>query len=128
MSISLLLQAAERFEELSLRQKSSADDFDQAREGAQSATVAFNEVKQKRHDAFMACFNHISEELQSIYKDLTKSSKHPLGGNAYLSLDDCEVMLNLLQSVRTLQSNLRVSGTVPRWYKIQRDAAHETVP
>ena len=39
----------------------------------------------------MACFEHISHELQVIYRDLTKSSKHPLGGNAYLSLDDTEV-------------------------------------
>ena len=38
----------------------------------------------------MACFDHISHELQQIYRDLTKSSKHPLGGNAYLSLDDTE--------------------------------------
>jgi structural maintenance of chromosome 1 len=39
----------------------------------------------------MACFQHVSHELQIIYRDLTKSSKHPLGGNAYLSLDDTEV-------------------------------------
>ena len=38
----------------------------------------------------MACFNHVSHELAVIYRDLTKSSKHPLGGNAYLSLDDTE--------------------------------------
>ena len=25
-----------------------------------------------------------------IYKDLTRSSKHPLGGNAYLTLDNTE--------------------------------------
>ena len=46
-----------------------------------------------RHDAFMACFQHVSHELQNIYRDLTKSSKHPLGGNAYLSLDDTEVCM-----------------------------------
>ena len=28
--------------------------------------------------------------MKSIYKDLTKSSKHPLGGMAYLSLEDSE--------------------------------------
>jgi structural maintenance of chromosome 1 len=39
----------------------------------------------------MACFQHVSRELQTIYRDLTRSSKHPLGGNAYLSLDDTEV-------------------------------------
>merc|ERR1711898_10360 len=27
-----------------------------------------------------------------MYKDLTRSSKHPLGGNAYLTLDNTEAM------------------------------------
>jgi structural maintenance of chromosome 1 len=38
----------------------------------------------------MECFNLVSEALTTIYKDLTRSSKHPLGGQAYLSLDDSE--------------------------------------
>jgi len=84
------MKAAERFEDVSERHKSSADTFDAAREEARDATALFNEVKQKRHDLFMGCFTHVSESLQAIYRDLTKSSKHPLGGNAYLSLDDSE--------------------------------------
>jgi len=28
----------------------------------------------------MDCFGHVSDALTTIYKDLTKSSKHPLGG------------------------------------------------
>ena len=28
----------------------------------------------------MDCFAHVSDALVTIYKDLTKSSKHPLGG------------------------------------------------
>jgi structural maintenance of chromosome 1 len=84
------MKAGEKFEDISTRHKTSAEDFDLARESARDATAMFNEIKQKRHDMFMQCFNHISNELQAIYKDLTKSSKHPLGGNAYLSLDDTE--------------------------------------
>lgn len=38
----------------------------------------------------MEAYNHIEEALKTIYTDMTKSSKHPLGGNAYLSLDDTE--------------------------------------
>ena len=38
----------------------------------------------------MDAYNHIEESLKTIYTDMTKSSKHPLGGNAYLSLDDIE--------------------------------------
>jgi len=84
------MKAAERFDDVSSRHKTSADDFETAREDARGATTLFNEIKSKRHEAFMACFNHVSHELAVIYRDLTKSSKHPLGGNAYLSLDDTE--------------------------------------
>lgn len=28
----------------------------------------------------MDCFQHVSDALSAIYKDLTRSSKHPLGG------------------------------------------------
>lgn len=38
----------------------------------------------------MEAYNHIEEALKTVYSDMTKSSKHPLGGNAYLSLDDTE--------------------------------------
>ena len=50
----------------------------------------FEEVKSARLRLFQACFKHVSESLAVIYKDLTRSSKHPLGGNAYLSLDSTE--------------------------------------
>ena len=47
-------------------------------------------IKQKRTKRFMEAYNTIEESLKTIYRDMTKSSKHPLGGNAYLSLDDTE--------------------------------------
>ena len=37
---------------------------------------------------FEECFEHVSKALQVIYRDLTKSSKHPMGGTAFLTLDD----------------------------------------
>ena len=52
--------------------------------------MTFNEVKQRRYNAFMSCFKHVSEALTVIYRDMTKSSKHPLGGTSYLSLDCTE--------------------------------------
>jgi structural maintenance of chromosome 1 len=36
----------------------------------------------------MGAFNHISNSIDKIYKQLTKSSNHPLGGMAYLSLEN----------------------------------------
>jgi structural maintenance of chromosome 1 len=51
-------------------------------------------VREARQKLFQACFQHVSESLAVIYKDLTKSSKHPLGGNAYLTLDNTEEPFN----------------------------------
>jgi structural maintenance of chromosome 1 len=38
----------------------------------------------------MTAYTHISEKIDSIYKDLTMSKTFPLGGTAYLSLEDSE--------------------------------------
>jgi structural maintenance of chromosome 1 len=39
---------------------------------------------------FYDAFSHISEHIDRVYKDLTKSETFPLGGTAYLSLEDTE--------------------------------------
>jgi structural maintenance of chromosome 1 len=36
----------------------------------------------------MDAFNHISSNIDKIYKQLTKSNTHPLGGTAYLNLEN----------------------------------------
>lgn len=41
-----------------------------------------------RYEKFMEAFNHISGNIDKIYKQLTKSNTHPLGGTAYLNLDN----------------------------------------
>ena len=69
------MKAVERFDDVLSRHKTSAEEFDKAKEEARDATAAFHDIKQKRHDAFMSCFNHVSQELRAIYRDLTKSSK-----------------------------------------------------
>lgn len=57
---------------------------------SRKASAAFQRVKSQRAKLFNDAFNHIEESLKTIYTDMTKSSKHPLGGSAYLSLDDTE--------------------------------------
>ena len=37
---------------------------------------------------FTEAFNHISGNIDKIYKQLTKSNTHQLGGTAYLNLDN----------------------------------------
>lgn len=70
--------------------KDSKIDIEKAKESAIKAAQAFAKIKAKRTKCFMDAYNHIEESLKTIYTDMTKSSKHPLGGNAYLSLDDIE--------------------------------------
>ena len=65
---SYYIQAVERFDAVQDQHASAASEFEQAKEEAKDATHAFNEVKQKRHEAFMSCFEHISAELSAIYK------------------------------------------------------------
>jgi structural maintenance of chromosome 1 len=40
---------------------------------------------------FNKAYNHISERIDDVYKDLTKGKAAPMGGVAYLSLEDNEV-------------------------------------
>ena len=47
-------------------------------------------------DLFNKAYNHISERIDQVYKDLTKGKAAPMGGVAYLSLEDSEVCARLL--------------------------------
>ena len=66
------MKAVERFDAVQDQHAAASSEFEQAKEEAKEATQVFNEVKQKRHETFMNCFEHISSELSAIYKDLTK--------------------------------------------------------
>lgn len=44
-----------------------------------------------RCDTFNKAYNHISDKIDQVYKDLTKGKASPMGGVAYLSLEDNEV-------------------------------------
>ena len=43
-----------------------------------------------RCELFNKAYNHISERIDQVYKDLTKGKAAPMGGVAYLSLEDSE--------------------------------------
>jgi structural maintenance of chromosome 1 len=70
--------------------KESRVDHENAKEDATEATKTFIKIRARRTKQFLKAYHHIEEALKTIYTDMTKSSKHPLGGNAYLSLDDTE--------------------------------------
>ena len=65
-------------------------DFEETRNIAKETVEKFNEIKRKRRENCMEAFEHLSKTIDPIYKELTRSNKHPLGGTAYLSLENTE--------------------------------------
>lgn len=83
-------KALERLKEVDQKLKEFDREFTKARQTEKKTTERFNEVKSKRTELFMNAFNHISQGIDGIYKELTKSNESPLGGSAYLTLEDEE--------------------------------------
>jgi structural maintenance of chromosome 1 len=84
------MKAHEALSAITDKLKESGTDFSKAKHNTHKAVAEFQRIKNERTRRFMEAFNHIDESLKTIYRDMTRSSKHPLGGNAYLSLDDSE--------------------------------------
>lgn len=125
---------------MSLRHRNRLDDsenrfesinaeFEAARETAKEAKEAFSAIRKKRCDLFNKAYGHISEKINDVYKDLTKGKSAPMGGVAYLTLEDSEVSTNpLFLALVSLLTDLRaVTGTLSSWNQISRDAADETI-
>eukprot|EP00611_Tribonema_gayanum_P013793 TRINITY_DN2500_c0_g1_i2.p1 TRINITY_DN2500_c0_g1~~TRINITY_DN2500_c0_g1_i2.p1 ORF type:complete len:879 (-),score=399.53 TRINITY_DN2500_c0_g1_i2:546-3182(-) len=88
------LKALDQFQAAQEKLKESGASFEAAKGRSKTAAQKFDDIKDRRRDLFEDAFNHIAKELVVIYKELTRSSKHPLGGQASLSLDDQEEPYN----------------------------------
>ncbi|KAK2630316.1 hypothetical protein QTJ16_001136 [Diplocarpon rosae] len=84
------MRAIDRLDGVEARLKATEKDFEDARKAAKTSRDAFQEVKEKRFDLFNKAFSHISEQITHVYKDLTRSSTFPLGGQAYLDIEDSD--------------------------------------
>jgi structural maintenance of chromosome 1 len=78
----------ERLESVKSRLESTEQDFEDSRAALRSARDAFTQVKEKRFDLFNRAFAHIQEQITHVYKDLTRSDAYPLGGQAYLDIEE----------------------------------------
>lgn len=128
------------------RLKESAKEFEGLRRQAKECRDKFLSVKKRRLDLFQRAFNHISDQIDRIYKELTKSRTHPLGGTAYLTLENNEVRLIILCLLSYLNLSLIISllclylilisiltclitynllGTLFGWSKVSYYAANE---
>ncbi|KAM1153191.1 hypothetical protein ACFX14_035616 [Malus domestica] len=82
------LKALDQYEAIKEKERAVTEEFEVARIEEKEKTDMFNSVKQKRYELFMDAFQHISSNIDKIYKQLTKSNTHPLGGTAYLNLEN----------------------------------------
>lgn len=81
------MKATEHMTDVAERLNEIDREAEAARERARRAVSTFEEVKQKRQDRFNTCFNHVAGKINDVYKELTKSATYPMGGTAYLSLE-----------------------------------------
>ena len=84
------MRAVERLEGVESRLKTTEKEFEDSRRRAKNAKEDFQDVKERRFDLFNKAFSHISEQIDPIYKELTKSASFPLGGQAYLDIEDSD--------------------------------------
>ncbi|KAJ5197879.1 Structural maintenance of chromosomes protein 1 [Penicillium cinerascens] len=83
-------RAMERLETVENKLRSTEKDFEDARRQARRAREEFEGVMKKRSDLFNKAFTHISEQIGPIYRELTRSANYPLGGQAYLDIEDSD--------------------------------------
>ncbi|KAM0280292.1 hypothetical protein ACHAQH_004128 [Verticillium albo-atrum] len=82
------MKAMERLESVETRLKNTDREFEDSRVALKEARDAFNVVKAQRYEVFNKAFTHISEQIKTVYKDLTRSDAYPLGGQAYLDKEE----------------------------------------
>ncbi|KAJ5396610.1 Structural maintenance of chromosomes protein 1 [Penicillium cosmopolitanum] len=83
-------RAMERLETVENKLRGTEKDFEDARKYARKAKDDFENVMKKRSDLFNKAFTHISEQIGPIYRELTRSTNYPLGGQAYLDIEDSD--------------------------------------
>ncbi|KAI3898625.1 hypothetical protein MKW98_000738, partial [Papaver atlanticum] len=82
------LKALDQYVALQEKEREVVEEFEAARKEEKEITDRYNAIKQRRYELFTEAFNHISSNIDKIYKQLTKSSTHQLGGTAYLNLEN----------------------------------------
>ncbi|KAL5532492.1 SMC1_3 [Sanghuangporus sanghuang] len=84
------MKAMERLDDVQTKLLDTEKVAEKVRKESKRARDKFNDIRKRRCDLFNKAFTHISERIDQIYKDLTKGKAAPMGGVAYLSLEDNE--------------------------------------
>ncbi|GLB42443.1 putative structural maintenance of chromosomes protein [Lyophyllum shimeji] len=84
------LKAIDRLDDVEAKLADTEKEAEKARKDSKTAREEFQDVKRRRCELFNKAYNHISDRIDQVYKDLTKGKASPMGGVAYLSLEDSE--------------------------------------
>ncbi|KAF8869575.1 cohesin complex subunit psm1 [Gymnopilus junonius] len=88
------MKAMERLDDVETKLEETEREAEKARKDSKAARDHFHDVKKRRCDLFNKAYSHISERIDDVYKELTKGKASPMGGVAYLSLEDSEEPYN----------------------------------
>lgn len=80
------MKAMQKLESVSEKIVATNEEFENARRKAKRAKAAFEKVKNQRYEKFKACCDHITEEIDGIYKSLARNE----AAQAYLGPDNPE--------------------------------------
>ena len=67
------MRAIQKLDEAREKLEETNKEFDNARKKAKTAKMNFERIKQERYDLFMKCFDHVSNHIDDIYKNLAKN-------------------------------------------------------
>ena len=81
------MRAIERLEGTEARLKSTDNEFEASRRAAKAAKDRFDEVRDQRMELFSKAYDHITAQIDQVYKELTRTASFPLGGQAYVPLN-----------------------------------------
>ncbi|KAK5660112.1 hypothetical protein OQA88_13581 [Cercophora sp. LCS_1] len=82
------MRAGDRLEDVRVRLETTEKDWEDSKNALKTVRDSFNEVKTKRKDLFMKAFEHIKQHIDHVYRELTRTDNYPLGGQAYLDVED----------------------------------------
>ena len=88
--MSVNTRSADKLTQTSERLKATDKAYNDARALAKKASDAFEKVQSKRCELFKKAYEHISAQIDTVYKDLTRTTTFPLGGQASLDAEDDE--------------------------------------
>ncbi|XP_018576283.1 structural maintenance of chromosomes protein 1A isoform X2 [Anoplophora glabripennis] len=67
------MKAIEKFQLAEGKLKSTQEEFENLRKHNKKAKAAFERIKQQRYERFTRCFDHVSNEIDNIYKALAQN-------------------------------------------------------